>query len=92
MLDIAWPELVVVGAVALVAIGPKDLPKVMRTIGRWAAKARNLMHDVRHTFEQLSYEADIAEKLQKEINSSLSPDLSSTTTASEKQNDRPNAS
>ena len=40
MLDIAWPELVVIGAVALVAIGPKDLPKVMHTLGQWAGKAR----------------------------------------------------
>lgn len=88
MLDIAWPELIVIGAVALVAIGPKDLPKVMRTVGRWAGKARNMMHDVRHTFEQLNYEADIVEKLQKEINSSLP----SEETTPEKKNDRPNAS
>jgi len=66
MLDIAWPELVVIGAVALVAIGPKDLPKVMRTLGQWAGKARNLVHDVQRSFEQLNYETEIAEKLHKE--------------------------
>jgi sec-independent protein translocase protein TatB len=63
MLDIAWPELVVIGAVALVAIGPKDLPKVMRVIGKWAGKARNTVRELQHSFEQLSYEAEIAEKL-----------------------------
>lgn len=66
MLDIAWPELAVIGAVALVAIGPKDLPKVMRTIGQWAGKARNMMHDIQRNFEQLNYETEIAEKLQRE--------------------------
>lgn len=66
MLDIAWPELLLIGAVALVAIGPKDLPKVMRTMGRYAGKARGMMHDVQRSFEQLNYETEIAEKLKRE--------------------------
>src|ERR1700733_8341071 len=61
MLDIAWPELIVIGAVALVAIGPKDLPKVMRVLGQWAGKARNVVHELQRNFEQLSYEAEVAE-------------------------------
>jgi Tat protein translocase TatB subunit len=63
MLDIAWPELLVIGAVALVAIGPKDLPKVMHMLGKWAGKARGFAHDIHRTLEQASYEAEIAEKL-----------------------------
>ncbi|MDX2028978.1 MAG: twin-arginine translocase TatA/TatE family subunit [Alphaproteobacteria bacterium] len=66
MLDVAWPELMVIGAVALVAIGPKDLPKVMHTLGQWAGKARDLAHDFQRAFEQLSYENEIAEKLKKQ--------------------------
>ncbi len=66
MLDIAWPELVVIGAVALVAIGPKDLPKVMHTLGRWAGKARGMVHDIQRSFEQLNYETEIADKLKKD--------------------------
>ena len=66
MLDIAWPELVLIGAVALVAIGPKDLPKAMRMIGQWAGKARNMAHDLQRSFEQLQYESEIAEKLKTE--------------------------
>jgi sec-independent protein translocase protein TatB len=66
MLDIAWPELVVIGAVALVAIGPKDLPKVMHTLGRWVGKARAFAREIQSGFEQLSYEAEVAEKLKKE--------------------------
>lgn len=65
MLDIAWPELIVIGAVALVAIGPKDLPKVMHTLGKWAGKARLLVGDMQRAFDQLSYETEIAEKLKR---------------------------
>ena len=66
MLDIAWPELIVIGAVALVAIGPKDLPKVMHKLGQWTGKARAMMNDMRRAFEQLSYETEVAEKLKRE--------------------------
>ena len=73
MLDIAWPELVVIGAVALVAIGPKDLPKVMHTLGRWAGKARGIAHELHRSMEQLSYESEIAEKLKNEPSAPPSP-------------------
>jgi sec-independent protein translocase protein TatB len=65
MLDIAWPELIVIGAVALVAIGPKDLPKVMHAAGRWAGKARALAREIQSSIDQLSYEAEIADKLKR---------------------------
>jgi len=63
MLDIAWPELMVIGIVAVVAIGPKDLPKVMNTMGRWAGKARMMAQDVQRSFDQLNFEAEAAERL-----------------------------
>jgi sec-independent protein translocase protein TatB len=66
MLDIAWPELVVIGDLALVAIGPKDLTIIMHTLGRWIGKARGMIHDIQRSIEQLSYETEIAEKLDKE--------------------------
>lgn len=66
MLDIAWPELMIIGIVAVVAIGPKDLPKVMNTMGKWAGKARHMMQDVQRSFEQLNYEAEVADKLKAE--------------------------
>ncbi|MFY9287065.1 MAG: Sec-independent protein translocase protein TatB [Alphaproteobacteria bacterium] len=74
MLDIAWPELVVIGAVALVAIGPKDLPKVMRSLGRLAGKARTLMQDFQRNFEQLNYETEVAEKLRTEQEATSKPE------------------
>ncbi len=38
MFDISWTELMVIGVVALIAIGPKELPGVLRTVGQWLAK------------------------------------------------------
>ena len=40
MLDIGWWELVVVAMIALIVVGPKDLPRILRVIGQWAGKAR----------------------------------------------------
>lgn len=87
MLDVAWPELVVIGAVALVAIGPKDLPKVMMSLGRWAGKARGVMRDIHRTFDQLNYESEIAEKLRKEEQAAAT----SATPKTETDHDRPAA-
>lgn len=69
MLDIAWPELVVIGAVALVAIGPKDMPRVMHALGRWVGRARRMAQEFHRTFEQLEYEAEIADRLKKQSDS-----------------------
>jgi len=66
MLDIAWPEVIVIGAVALVAIGPKDLPRVMHKLGQWTGKARGVINDMRRAFDQLNYETEIAEKLKNQ--------------------------
>jgi sec-independent protein translocase protein TatB len=73
MLDIAWPELVLIGAVALVAIGPKDLPKAMYTLGKWAGKARAFAHEIHSSFEQATYEAEIAEKMRQQPATPASP-------------------
>ena len=57
MLDVAWPEVFVIGVVALVAVGPKDLPKVMYKLGRWASKLRQFAAELQRSFNQLDYEA-----------------------------------
>lgn len=65
MLDVAWPELMVIGVVALVAIGPKDLPRVMFGLGRFAGKCRRVLRDLQMGFEQLNYEAEVAARLKQ---------------------------
>ena len=42
MFDIGWSELVVIGVVALIAIGPKELPAVLRTVGQYMGKIRRM--------------------------------------------------
>lgn len=66
MLDIAWPEVIVIGVVALVAIGPKDLPRVMHAMGRWAGKLRRFVQEMRNQFDQLNYETEVAERLKRD--------------------------
>lgn len=61
MLDVAWPELLVIGAVALVAIGPKDMPKVMRVMGRWVGKAQRLVREISDHMQRLEYESRVAD-------------------------------
>jgi len=62
MFDVAWPEIIVIGAVALVAIGPKDMPKILRVLGSWTGKARRAFLSIQHDVERLGYEAEEAER------------------------------
>lgn len=64
MFDIGWTELLVIGAVALVAIGPKDLPKVMHALGKVARKGRLFVQEMQASFEEM--EASELEKKTKE--------------------------
>jgi len=62
MLDVAWPEVLVVGAVALIAIGPKDMPKVMYALGKWTRKAVVFGQEMRRAFDQITIETGEAGK------------------------------
>ncbi len=77
MLDIGWPELLVIGAVALVAVGPKDLPKAMHALGRMAGKARAAMHDFSVCIEQVGVEAELEEKRAEERKADQKDDMKS---------------
>ena len=73
MLDIAWPELIVIGAVALVAIGPKDLPRVMHKLGQWLGQLRRFGRDIQRGFDQLTYEAEVVERMRQQAPDSDQP-------------------
>jgi len=61
MFDLGWTELLLVAAVALVVIGPKDLPVAMRTVGRWVGKARAMSRHVRAGFDEMVRQAELEE-------------------------------
>lgn len=68
MFDLGWSEMLVILVVALIVIGPKDLPKVAREIGRWTAKARAMAREFQRSFDEMAREAELEElkaKLQK---------------------------
>lgn len=69
MFDVAWSEMFLVGIVALVAIGPKDLPKAMLMLGKLARQARQFGSDIRQQLDQLTYEAETAAKQANEAKS-----------------------
>src|ERR1700736_5116938 len=61
LLDMGWSELMLIGIVALVVIGPKDLPKALRVAGFWRRKARTLSREFQSSVEQMVREAELDE-------------------------------
>jgi sec-independent protein translocase protein TatB len=65
LLDFGWSELMLIGIVALVVIGPKDLPKALRVAGFWVRKARTLSREFQSSVEQMVREAELDEMRQE---------------------------
>ncbi|MDF0516290.1 Sec-independent protein translocase protein TatB [Bradyrhizobium yuanmingense] len=61
MFDIGWSELVLIGVVALIAIGPKELPGVLRMVGQWMSKARKMAAEFQGQFQEAMREAEMAD-------------------------------
>ena len=66
MFDIGWSEMAVILLVALVVIGPRDLPRVARTMGRWVAKGRAMAREFQSALEDMAREAEL-DKVKSEI-------------------------
>jgi len=78
MFDIGWSELVVIAVVALIAIGPKELPGVLRMIGQWMGKARKMAAEFQGQFQEAMREAEMADLKKsfdevKDVATGLSP-------------------
>ncbi|HWA88659.1 MAG TPA: Sec-independent protein translocase protein TatB [Rhizomicrobium sp.] len=67
MIDLSWSHILIVLIVALVVIGPKDLPRFMRMAGRWMGKARAMADQFRRSFDEMSRQAELDE-LRAELN------------------------
>jgi len=66
MFDISWTEFLLIGIVALIVIGPKELPAVMRSLGQWTRKIRGLAADFQNQFHEAMREAEMAD-LKKQV-------------------------
>jgi len=66
MFDLSWTELLIVGVVALIAIGPKELPGALRTLGQWMGKIRRMASDFQSQFNEAMREAEM-DDLRKQV-------------------------
>lgn len=66
MFDIGWPELAVILVVALVVIGPKDLPRALHTVGKWVRKARMMAREFQGSVDEMVRQAEL-EDLKKQV-------------------------
>ena len=74
--DIGWSELLIVGLVALIVVGPKELPGLMRTIGKFIGQVKETASSFQRQFNQAVEESELG-KLQSEVEDigrDLSPD------------------
>lgn len=74
MFDFGWSELMVIAIVMIVVVGPKDLPKMLRTVGRMTTKMRGMANDFQRQFNEALKEAEL-EDVKKSVDSlrSLNP-------------------
>src|SRR5271166_1596751 len=66
MFDISWTEFLLIGVVALIFIGPKELPGVLRTLGQWTRRVRSMAADFQGQFQEALREAEMAD-LKKQV-------------------------
>ena len=67
MFDIfSWQHILILLAVALVVVGPKDLPKLMNMVGKWVGKARGMANEFKKSFDDMARQSELDE-LRKEI-------------------------
>jgi sec-independent protein translocase protein TatB len=66
MFDFSMGEIVVIGAVALIVIGPKELPGVLRAVGHWTTKVRRMASEFQGQFQEAMREAEMAD-LKKDV-------------------------
>jgi sec-independent protein translocase protein TatB len=61
MFDLGWSEMLIIGVAALIVVGPKDLPRMLRTLGQYAGKARSMAREFQRSLDEAARQADIDE-------------------------------
>ena len=77
MFDIGWSEMAVILLVALIVIGPKDLPRVARTVGQWMGKGRAMAREFQRALDEMAREAEL-DKVKSEIEKAGRTDIGKT--------------
>ncbi len=77
MFDIGWSEMAVIAFIALIVIGPKELPNAMRAAAKWARKARSLAREFQSGVDDMIREADL-EDARKAIDTASDFDIGKT--------------
>jgi sec-independent protein translocase protein TatB len=72
MFDIGWDEMALIAVVSLIVIGPKDLPHVLRQLGRWTRKARTMAHEFQHGVDEMLRESELHD-LKEQVGKIASP-------------------
>ena len=74
MFDFAWSELMLIGIVALIVIGPKDLPRVLRMAGKWVSQARAVAREFQGSLEQMIRESEL-DDVRREVEKVATTDI-----------------
>jgi sec-independent protein translocase protein TatB len=77
MLDIGWSELLMVAVVAIIVVGPKDLPRALRTAGQWVGKVRGMAREFQSSVDDMIRDSEL-EDLKKEARAITDFDLEET--------------
>ncbi|MEO1106515.1 MAG: Sec-independent protein translocase protein TatB [Pseudomonadota bacterium] len=72
MFDLGFTELLVIGVVALIVVGPKDLPVLFRNVGRWVGKARGMAREFSSAMNEAADQSGVGD-LQKSLNAATQP-------------------
>lgn len=72
MFDVGWSELLVIGALALIVVGPRDLPQLLRQVGKWVGQVKRMAREFQTSLEDAARESNITDlkdlrDLKKEI-------------------------
>jgi len=74
MLDLGWAELALIAVIGIIVIGPRELPRALKTLGYWSGKARRVMRDFQSSINDMAEESELNE-VRKQIESASSVNL-----------------